>query len=168
MAVSKKRRKEIGLLAVGGAFDHLSEEEFDALTDKDHERVYRDFFAAIKDPEELHIFADTFNWDCECGELKKVIQHPLCDLGTALLVYWRGQPGYYLRYATRKEAEPYERAAYSLLREIERRVKRGEYKTARLAYNPRKDHGEDMTPKKSEIKKYGRDVPALMYQRVGA
>src|SRR5262245_5361282 len=119
MAVSKKRRKEIKLLAVGGAFDHLSDEEFDALTDADHERVYDDFFATAEDSEELHIFADNFNWDCESGELKQLIQHPLCDLGTALLIYWRGQPGYYLRYATKQEAEPYERKAYSLLRDIE-------------------------------------------------
>ena len=168
MALSKKRRKEIELLAVGGAFDHLPDEEFDALTDADHKRVFTEFFASVKDSEELHVFAESFNWDCGDKELTQVIRHPLCDLGTALLVYWRGQPGYFLRYATRQEAKPYERAGYSLLREIERLVKKGAYKSARLSYNPRDDQGWDMTPKKSEIKRYGRDIPAVMYQPVGA
>jgi hypothetical protein len=30
-----------------------------------------------------------------------VIAHPLCGLGTALLIYWHGAPGYYLQYGAR-------------------------------------------------------------------
>jgi len=151
MALSKEQRKRVMRLAEDR---WESEKEFDQ------------FFNSIADPEELHLFAKEFNWDGGIAELRKVIRHPLCDLGTALLIYWRGSPGYYLQYANQKEAETWERPAYGLLREIERRVKKEAYKSAHFRYNPRKDGGSDMTPTRSEIKRYGRDLPAEMYQTI--
>ncbi len=121
------------------------------------------FFDSILDAAELHLFAKEWNWDGGHKELRKVIRHPLCDLGTALLVYWRGSPGYYLQYASRAEAELDERPVYGLLREIERRVKKSAYRTARFRFDPRNDMGSDMTPSKRDVKKYGRDLPSEMY-----
>ena len=148
MALSPEQRKRVRRL-VDDRWE--TEDEFDQ------------FFASVTDPEELHLFAKEWNWDGGHEELRKVVRHPLCDLGTALLVYWRGSPGYYLQYASRQEAEPYERPVYGLVREIERRVKRGAFKTANFRYDPRKDLGSDMTPSRAEVKRYGRDLPAEMY-----
>src|SRR5882724_11497538 len=43
------------------------------------------FFETVTDTEELHLYADGFNWDTGVEELRRVIRHPLCDRGTAFL-----------------------------------------------------------------------------------
>jgi hypothetical protein len=46
-------------------------------------------------PEELHQFAGNYNCDCGAEGLRRVIRHPHCDRGTALMVFWRLGPGWY-------------------------------------------------------------------------
>ena len=166
MVVSDERRKWIEKVAVGGVYDDLSEDEHDALTDDDHDKPSREFFASVTDPEELHIFAGLYNWDGGVEDLQRVARHPLCDLGTALLVYWLGQPGFDLRYSDRDAVPGHRRETWDLLREIEERVAAGAYRTATQPFNPANDKGEDLRPKPAEVKRYGRDLPAVMYHAV--
>jgi hypothetical protein len=166
MAVSDERREWIEKVAVGGVYDDLSEEEHDALTDDDHDRPSREFFASVADPEELHIFVGLYNWDGGVEDLQRVVRHPFCDLGTAMLVYWRGQPGFYLQYADRAAVPDHAHEVYDLLREIEQRVAAGEYRTAAQPFDPAADEGQDQRPKPARVKRYGRDLPAVMYRAV--
>lgn len=166
MAIPKKRREWITKLAEGGIFDDLPEDEFDELTDDDQDRPFREFLASVTDPAELHLFAQRFNWDGDVDDLRRVVRHPLCDLGTALLIYWRGQPGFYLEYADRNAVPAFAREVYDLLREIEGMVAAGRFKAATQPFDPANDEGTDLRPNRSVVKQHGRDVPAAMYRTV--
>ena len=64
----------------------------DEETETDRESTlaaYEVLMSQIESPEEPNAYASGFNWDCGCDEMKEVIRHPLCDMGTALLIYWR-------------------------------------------------------------------------------
>jgi hypothetical protein len=135
----------------------------------DQERTHREFMRVLGEvtsPDELHAFADGFNWDCGAKELLQVIRHPMCDRGTALLVYWRSQPGYYLQYADRASLRPEQQELFDLQREIENRIRAGDYQTAVCTYDPQNDHGQDNRPSPQRIKRFGRDLPREMYAPV--
>lgn len=166
MAIPKQRREWITKLAEGGAFDDLPDDEFDELTEDDQDRPFREFLASVNDPAELHLFANHFNWDGETDDLRRVVRHPLCDLGTALLIYWRGQSGFYLEYADRSAVPAFAQDGYDLLREIEGLVVAGRFKTAAQPFDPSDDDGTDLRPKSSVVKQHGRDLPAVMCRAI--
>src|SRR5712691_6236599 len=45
-------------------------------------------------PDEWHQVAWNWNWDSGVEALQWIIRQPMCDRGTALLVYWMGGPRY--------------------------------------------------------------------------
>lgn len=50
----------------------------------------------LQSMEELHFVAANLNWDNDDPDMvRAIIEHPLCDAGTALLLYWYGQGFYY-------------------------------------------------------------------------
>ena len=133
------------------------------LTDEQVERVRRllndewetddDFRAlldAISQPEELHQVAAQFNWDGGCAELRAFIEHPACDQGTALLVFWHGAPGYHYRYEARSVVPPGERETYDLLKRIEEKYLTGGFRYQRIRVDPRALNGQDMTTRYKE------------------
>jgi len=121
------------------------------------------FFETVTDAEELHLYADGFNWDTGVEEMRRVIRNPLCDRGTAFLIYWRGAPGFMARYANRSETRSPERAdQYDLLREIEQKMMAGHFRTHRFHYDPKNDRGTDLTQRYSQIPKM-QTIPMEMY-----
>jgi hypothetical protein len=120
------------------------------------------FFETITDAEELHLYANGFNWDTGVGELRRVIRHSLCDRGTALLIYWRGGPGFYARFADRSETiNPDQADTYDLLQEIEQKIIAGHFHTRHFTYDPKNDGGHDMTARHSKgVRK--RSIPPEM------
>jgi len=121
------------------------------------------FFETVTDAEELHLYADGFNWDTGVEELRRVIQHPLCDGGTALLIYWRGAPGWYARYTDHSEVRPPDQVdQYDLLREIEQKIIGGHFRTRRFDYNPKSDRGNDLTSRYHDVPRK-RQIPPEMF-----
>ncbi len=82
------------------------------------------------DPFTLHAWADRYNWDDGAKKLLTALRNPSCSLATALLIYWRAQPYWYLQYAGDREAQtdPTGKTIVPLLREIEQRVADGVYR----------------------------------------
>jgi Domain of unknown function (DUF4274) len=168
MALSDEQRRRVDALVNDEWVDEDGDEEAS-------EAAFAKLMRAITDPEELHLFADNFNWDCGCGEMAKVIAHPLCDLGTALLIYWRGRPRWYLKYKDRSEVQEYEVATFDLLQEIERKVLAGDFRTRSLRYDPRNDLGNDNTVEYADIVeearrtgKLTRAIPSVMSEAISA
>jgi hypothetical protein len=121
------------------------------------------FFETVTDPEELHLFADGFNWDTGVEAVKRVIRHPLCDRGTALLIYWRGAPGYYARYSDHSEITERDYVAhFDLLREIEQKILAGHFRKHQFHYDPKSDHGHNMTTQYSSDRQK-RQIPPEMF-----
>jgi hypothetical protein len=121
------------------------------------------FFDAIADAEELHLYAEGFNWDTGVEGMRRVIRHPLCDRGTAFLIYWRGSPGFFARFAARTEtSNPDQADHFDLLLEIERKVVAGHFQSRRFHYDPRNDKGKDMTAGHSTVPRK-RAIPQEMF-----
>jgi len=111
----------------------------------------------------LHLYADGFNWDTGVEELRRVTRHPLCDRGTALLIYWRGGPGWYAQYSDRAEIRSADEAdGYDLSQEIDRLIIQGRFATYRFHYDPTNDRGTDLTRGPSDVPQV-RQIPREMF-----
>jgi hypothetical protein len=54
-------------------------------------------FETVTEAEELHMYADGFNWDTGVEEMPRVIRNLFCDRGTAFLIYCRVATGFMAR-----------------------------------------------------------------------
>src|SRR5438132_13820677 len=108
----------------------------DDSTDVEIEERIGQLFAEIESAEELHHIAARFNWDCGVDYLWRVIRHPRCDAGTALLLFWLGAPSY--EYSERAAIDPLPDHAENLafLREIQEKYVRGEFPTSKILVDP--------------------------------
>jgi Domain of unknown function (DUF4274) len=107
--------------------------------------------AEVQSSEELHEFVDRWNWDGGTEPVRRALAHPLCDRGTALLVYWRIDPIFYLKpeQHTRSKVKanlwPDAVVHWDILREIERRLVANDFHSARVPFDPTNDRGRDRT-----------------------
>lgn len=85
--ISNERRELIEHLASGEVFAVMPDDVFHNMSDDDRLQPFREFLASVANPLELHLLADRYNWDMGTGALLDIVRHPLCDLGTALMVY---------------------------------------------------------------------------------
>ncbi len=111
-----------------------------------------------------HRTAKNFNWDYGCDKLREII-HRRCDLGTALLIYWSGQPDFFRRYKRRTDLKV-GRAVYDMLVEIERNVAADFYTHRNIPFNPFDDGGYNWCrdPKHGVFV----ELPESMYRGVGS
>ncbi len=121
-------------------------------------------------PFELHAVALALRRSPDDQRLLELVQHPRCDLGTALLIYWTRSPHYYLQYTEREQLPEYERPGWDVLRAIEERVQAAGYPPPQIPFDPRHDtltrpRGVDWTvrPMPSGAR---REIPAVMREAV--
>jgi hypothetical protein len=146
MALSQSQKERVLSLIYDDYTVWKNEDDENPDVDEEATRTaYEALLAQVESPEELHAYASEFNWDCGCEEMRDVIRHPLCDLGTALLIYWHAAPSWFLQYADRSEVGEHEIDTLTLIEEIEQRVRDQQYKTASQPFDPRNDRGTDWT-----------------------
>jgi Domain of unknown function (DUF4274) len=173
MALSQAQKDRVQALV----YDEYVVCSDDEETEADREATRAAFevlMSQIESPEELHAYASQFNWDGGCNEMRGVIRHPLCDMGTALLIYWHAGAGYYLQYADRSEVREGELEQLELMEEIERRVQDQRFNTATQPFDPRNDMGTDLTTLYEDLAKALKlrnkvpfhPIPSVMYQPV--
>ena len=129
--------------------EYLATDEWvvDTGADDDEARSLENFRATLSQMTslELHHFACNFNWDCGSDELAAVIEHPQCDAGTAMMIFWLGQPThYYRRHRDGKLAE-HEKPAFDFLRHIESRLLSDDFAHSAIACDPFDIMGQPMT-----------------------
>jgi Domain of unknown function (DUF4274) len=114
--------------------------KFNALSEQMSQKRVT-FLATASTPAlELHCFADHWNWGGGVEAMRQVAEHPNCDAATALLLFWRADPEYYLQFSSRDEVPDYNRDGFDLTQLIEVRFLRGEYSSSGLiGFNPRED-----------------------------
>ena len=105
----------------------------------------------LTSPLELHVVAANWNWDDGCELLTWIIRNPICDKGTALLIYWHAGPGWQYQFLNRDEVPKYARANYDLIKEIETRYISGFYTEASIAFDPSNDEETDWTTMYAKI-----------------
>jgi hypothetical protein len=130
------------------------------------EKMHRQRLAFLADPStpalELHCFADHWNWGGGVEAMMTIAKHPNCDAATALLLFWRADPEYYLQFSSRDDVPDYNRDGFDLTRLIEERFLRGEYSSSgQVAFDPPKDvRVSDPIPGR-------RVIPTVMLEAVG-
>jgi hypothetical protein len=132
MALSALQRRRVAWLIDG----HLADDYDEAA----HEARWERQFAAISSPEELFLYASDSHPNQSPREWLRLLDSPLCDSGTALLIFWRNSPVYY--YGD-EPAGGWDRERYDLVREIERRYRAGEYPSAAVRFDPASFKGSD-------------------------
>jgi len=155
MALTEEQRQRVWWLLEGHLDEHLEDAEF---TEK-----FNRLFAAMTSPEELFLFAHHSSGDLEPNEWRRVIDNPLCDQGTALLVFWRHSPGWYYRWSSREQVPPRDLERYDLLKSIELRYLSSSFPSARIRFDPRSFRGHDLVAS-NEWRAGGTHVPSAMCQ----
>lgn len=167
MEISDERAKLIAAIA-NGEWEGVDaqvleacfndEEEFEKLTTQ-HEKEFLETATA----EELHYCAELWNWDGGVDFLRRILHHPNCDLGTALLMYWLGGAAFYARYNERSEVSKYQLENYDFLMEIEQLVLEGKIQSAQIRFDPSDDKGESWLPSSPHYGTVRREIPKEMY-----
>jgi Domain of unknown function (DUF4274) len=136
MKLTESQRARLQELIYESYLEELPEAEWES-----HRQA---LLARISDPFELHVFAMNVNWDVGTKDLEWVLNHEECDLGTALMIYAHGSPGYYYRKQEKGEQfHDYETDAWKFLKSIEQRVSDGAFKQGTVAFDPRNPNGDD-------------------------
>lgn len=135
MPLTNEQRERLDWLLEG----HLDEE----LEDREYSAKRAGLLAAFETSEELFLFAYHSSGDLMPREWRWVIDNPLCDAGTALLVFWRLSPGYLYQYTTAAEV-PYAGDAFDLARDIERRYLAGAFPDRGLSFDPTDFRGSNL------------------------
>jgi len=154
---------------------YLAEDEWGGESE-DEAAQWADFdrVLAQMSAEELHAFVNVMNWDGGGADrLSRVLAHPLCDRGTALMIYWLARPRFYIKYGTRErvrdELWPSALDDYDLLCDIERRFAANDFATADIPFNPADDNGRDHTsdgPRRRPLVDPRAVLPAVMFETV--
>jgi hypothetical protein len=177
MALDEERRAYIGRMAGSYWIDHVyydpegheiqrekgDRDQFKKLLQR-WEAAKDEFFSTCTNPEEVHEFAEHVNWDDGLSRLKQIIQHPYCDLGTAYLIYWRGEPTYYLWEADADEIGKSDQEMFNFLKDIESRVAQGSYLTASIRFDP---DVQGVTRQRNTSTKKPCPIPDFMWDHVG-
>ena len=116
---------------------------------------------------------DAFNYDDSPSIMRSIIRSKNCDLGTALMGYWRGDPNYYrmfpTRYAMKGDAGA-DIAMFDVMVEIEERVLDGKYRKFEIAFDPFKDLTSNWAENHYELdwEYFYYDLPVEMYGRTNS
>lgn len=111
----------------GGEFD--SDAEFDEALKR------------LTSSEELHYLVQALNWDDEktSDAIRWVIDHPACDLGTALYIYWLNEPSVWKKAEAANDIPAWGRRDYELHKDLEARLLAGRFNNRTIAFDPRKE-----------------------------
>jgi hypothetical protein len=163
-----KRRREFVLDLVGHAWvsQFLSDDD-DAAFEKESRRrqkLRQQFLSEATNPLELHLFASEFNCDEGPGPIYMIVTHPHCDAGTALWLYWENDPYCWQAYRTAQDADGEERTWVRIMRAIERRIRRDDFATAKVPFDPE----PWVTDRYADAEWVVHDIPKEMYRPIEA
>jgi len=106
------------------------------LYEAEDEKQFLSEFSKLVTKEELHELAENINWDGGYFDLEQVIKHPVLDRGTALLLYWYGEPQYFTKYSKAEEVEECNRETYIFIKKLEKMLMENKFKTNEIAFDP--------------------------------
>lgn len=75
-----------------------------------------ELFKTLNSYEQFYL-AEIYNWDDGSEVLKWIIESPICDKGTASLIFWSAEPDFYFDY-TEQTIDDYEKDTFDLLQLI--------------------------------------------------
>ncbi len=120
----------------------LSDDTINWLQETFFERqVSREEFEELTKAEELHQVVDNYNWDEGPELLQWIIESPLCDKGTALLIFWRANPVYHTQYS--EDPKNWNSGGYQLVQAVLKKWQENGFSQGIIAYDPEKDYAAE-------------------------
>ena len=129
----------------------ISQEDYDAKFNQ----IFEEYFESIKnDPVKLHQTAVGLNWGTSVEDQQAIIRNKNTGLGTAVMLFWLGQPcDYWVPYENAEVAD--DAALFSFLDEVHKNIATGFYDQNNIQYDPTDDMGtnwvEDYDPNGAEV-----------------
>jgi len=156
------------------------EKEFDRLSIV-MEQACTEFLKNTNSTEELHEFAERYNWGKGTDSLIDLVRNPACDKNTALLIFWLAIPAdYQEQYSSREDIEGWNldhKNIWDLIHYIIESVTDGSFRTSDMpdvykkeiskARNPLWEipsflyaDADEVTGKQPKLNKYDRNFSA--------
>ena len=88
---------------------------------------------------ELHAFAEQYNWDSGTTRLEAILNHPCCDRGTALMIYWFGDPVYFAEVSSEGDVPRVNREGYGFLKRAESLLRADHFQYNQIRFDPTAD-----------------------------
>ena len=97
-------------------------------------------WAAMREPDDWHRLVLFANWDfVEPALFRRIAEQPNCDRATALALFWKSQPEYFLEFPDRAAVPEPNRELHDLIVLIRERWQAGAYTRAELAFDRERD-----------------------------
>jgi hypothetical protein len=89
-------------------------------------------------PDDWHRVALDFDWGEPLYVLDWIVQQDDCDMATALTIFWKGQPGYFItdNRPSNEKPDGFSYLNRKMCAYIAHRIASGGYKRSRIAYTP--------------------------------
>jgi hypothetical protein len=123
--LTREQRRRLDSLA---AYDWCEEGE-------DSDAILRALVASMDSPEELWFAVIAKVWDLAENELDPILDHPLCDRGIALMIYWCSAPHYYWQREKGRTLDEHEMKSWTAIKRLEERLLTG-YSDEKIAFDP--------------------------------
>lgn len=97
------------------------------------------FLAGVESSLELHVLSILPIWNYEEGKSDyfKILQHKLCDLGQAVLMYWTHNPGWlYKKKLNSRPLSDSEKSDWDFIVRIEAMIGEGGFIKGNLGFDP--------------------------------
>lgn len=107
---------------------------------------------------EAHSKASSHNWDEGLAPLKRILKKPNCDIATAKMIYWLGQPHYYQQFRKAGEIPKVNQTNYRFIKKLEKDILAGVYTTNEISFDP----SEEFPVKDAEECKW--EIPPQLYE----
>ena len=89
---------------------------------------------------ELFQEVDEYNWDDGVVRMQEILNDPACDRATAVMMFWRTEPLFYLGKAAKGETfYDYEQPTYDLIQAIIKKIQDGAVPVGPNSYTPTED-----------------------------
>ncbi|GGF15624.1 DUF4274 domain-containing protein [Hymenobacter cavernae] len=130
-------KKEFIQSRIVEAYEFFSEEEL--MSEDGDEKITQlqlQNLQVLTSPEELHFLLNQWNWDEGTHIPYRLLAHPACDHGTALMVYWLMDPAYYATYASASQVPDYQQEDFIVFKKLEDRLLNNDFNTSRIKFVP--------------------------------
>jgi hypothetical protein len=106
------------------------------LHECEDDAVYVETLLRIESSAELHALAQQINWDGGLDKLNAVVDHPLCDRGTALMIYWFSEPMYFADFTSDDVVPDVNQPLKRFLNRVETKLMTEHFKSNTISFDP--------------------------------
>ena len=138
----------------------ISQEEYDNLESKIIVK-----FASKQSQKVLHQMVMEWNWDCSDSFLNWLIDNPLTDKSTVLLIYWKSAPRYLKQFENREEVlekESHSIDDYDFIEKLEKNYINEFYELNNFEFDP----NEELWTEEYLNIKIVKEIPEIMFNKV--